>query len=444
MDNEELKKRFPFLKNVDLEDPKQKKKIGMILILIAMGLLVLVLAIMSSAKQKAAQAPPVDVNAVSQQQTSSSPADKDGKKQKIELLEIPQGENSNEDAVLSSTNMISARERQRSSRGASLKDLYGQAEYGDDPLADPLETNQGKVYSSSSSNLEEIKRMYNTPGATAAATASKEGTQANETASSTATPKKKTINRGGAPSSTTPPSQTSHGMVDPYAPAHSSNPPSRVTTQTSREDYEGFPSNAAPSNSRDVADTVKAAPKTVRKSGGISSLDDWGSVDGIGGLDEEDQYVTVDASKPVKVMFVREQKITSGQRVFLRLLDDIAADGILIPKNTHLSAQCTIGERLQIKVNNIEINGKIINLGYTAFDNDGNEGLHCPESTNKQQVQQGTNTAMNIGQSLLQSRITGIAGQIVSSGTSIIRSSTGKVTAQVNAGYTFFLLKDDY
>ena len=422
MDNEELKKKFPFLKNVDLDDPKQKKQFGMILAIIAMGLLVIVLAIMSSAKKKEAAAPPVSIDATEQTAPSS------GRKQKTELLELPQADNTREDEVLSSTSMISVRERQRNNRGSSLKDLYGQAEYTDDPMATPEEKESGAYGTGSTSSMDDIKKMYNINN-----TGSVDDSGEPEDRPQTPSPKKKTINRGGTPSAS-----TSHGMVSPDTPTVSSDPPSRVSYPAAREDYEGYPS--APADTTATA----AAPKTVRKSGGISSLDDWGSVDGIGGLDGEDQYVTVDADKPVKVMFVREQKITSGQRVFLRLLDDIAADGILIPKNTHLSAQCTIGERLQIKVNNIEINGKIINLGYTAFDNDGNEGLHCPETANKQQIQQGQNTAMNIGQSILQSRVTGIAGQVLSSGTSIIRSSTGKVTAQVNAGYTFFLLKDEF
>lgn len=425
MDNEELKKKFPFLKNVDLDDPKQKKQLGMILAIIAMGLLVIVLAIMSSSKKKAAGTPHVDINATEQ---TAEPTPRNRKK--AELLELPQADNTREDEVLSTTSMISVRERQRNNRGSSLKDLYGQAEYNDDPMAMPDEKETGAYGAGTTSSMDDIKKMYNIHNT------SYEDESGEQESRPQASAQKKKINRGG-----TPPASTSHGMVSPDTPTVSPDPPSRVSYPAAREEYEGYPSAPAAANS-DTA--VAAAPKTVRKSGGISSLDDWGSVDGIGGLDEEDQYVTLDADKPVKVMFVREQKITSGQRVFLRLLDDIAAEGILIPKNTHLSAQCTIGERLQIKVNNIEINGKIINLGYTAFDNDGNEGLHCPETANKQQVQQGTNTAMNIGQSLLQSRVTGIAGQVLSSGTSIIRSSTGKVTAQVNAGYTFFLLKDEY
>ena len=61
----------------------------------------------------------------------------------------------------------------------------------------------------------------------------------------------------------------------------------------------------------------------------ISSLDD----------DFEDAAVQYEGSKrPFRCMFVRDQKLTSGQRVTLRLLEDYNQDGVRIPANTHLAA----------------------------------------------------------------------------------------------------------
>ena len=197
-----------------------------------------------------------------------------------------------------------------------------------------------------------------------------------------------------------------------------------------------------------VPQPVAPAPEVQkrRRSGGIMSLED-GDQDGISSVDGDDQYVIIDENRPVKVMFVRDQKVSSGERVSLRLLEDIAADNILIPKNTHLSAQCSIGERLKLTVSNIEINGRILELGYTAFDNDGSEGLYCPETNSRKAAKQAESQASAIGSALSGMYLPGFAGQIVNAGSQIVKSAgsgsgASKVTAQVKSGYTFYLLKD--
>jgi len=196
------------------------------------------------------------------------------------------------------------------------------------------------------------------------------------------------------------------------------------------------------------------APRAVRRSGGISSLEgDWGTVEGISSLDNESQYVTQDDDHPYRVMFTRDQKIKSGDRITVRLLEDMAVDGVLIPKNTHLSATCQIGERLQIVVTNIEINGRIYALNYTAYDNDGSQGLYCPisgatqtsDKTKNSAVQSASNilssAASIAGSAMGSSALGSIVGNMSNIGASAITSRNGSVTAQVNSGYTFYLLK---
>ena len=60
---------------------------------------------------------------------------------------------------------------------------------------------------------------------------------------------------------------------------------------------------------------------------------------------------------PFKCMFVKSQKIHDGERIRIRLLEDYNADGISIPANTHLTAICKIGKRLELSVLSIQMNG---------------------------------------------------------------------------------------
>ena len=153
-------------------------------------------------------------------------------------------------------------------------------------------------------------------------------------------------------------------------------------------------------------------------------------------------------------MFTRDQKIKSGERITIRLMEDMAVDGVLIPKNTHLTATCQIGERLQITVSNIELGGRIYALNYIAYDNDGSQGLYCPitgaiqakdkgSSSATQAATQAISSAAQIAGTAMGSAALGsLIGNATNIGASAITSRNGSVTAQVNSGYTFYLLKN--
>ena len=191
---------------------------------------------------------------------------------------------------------------------------------------------------------------------------------------------------------------------------------------------------------QDTKDTYTApANTTVIRSGGISSLEGWDSDNGISSLDDSDEMLTEDDDKPFKCMFARESKIKSGQRAAIILMEDLLINGVLVPKNTHLMAFCNISGRLEMTVVNIEINGRIIPLGYEAYDNDGSPGIYCPDVGSTGQ------TVKNRGTRIIGSGLTGkvgrTAGEIISTGVSLIQNSTGEKTVTVPAGYTFYIVK---
>ena len=101
------------------------------------------------------------------------------------------------------------------------------------------------------------------------------------------------------------------------------------------------------------------------------------------------------AKRPFKCMFVRDQKLTSGQRVTLRLLEDYVEGGVRIPANTHLAAICKIGDRLELQVRSLEINGRIIPLALDAYDTDGLQGIYCPETSASKGAKQAGNDAIS-------------------------------------------------
>jgi conjugative transposon TraM protein len=78
------------------------------------------------------------------------------------------------------------------------------------------------------------------------------------------------------------------------------------------------------------------------------------------------------------------QTIVNGSVVKLRLSADITLQGTTIPKNTFLYGMATLkGERLEIKIENLQHHGSIFPVQLSVFDIDGIEGIYIPGAINR-------------------------------------------------------------
>ena len=173
-----------------------------------------------------------------------------------------------------------------------------------------------------------------------------------------------------------------------------------------------------------------------------------GSSDGIiSSLDDDYEDASVQygdgEKRPFKCMFVRDQKLTSGQRVTLRLLEDYNMDGVRIPVNTHLAAICKIGDRLELQVRSLEMNGRIIPLDLDAYDTDGLQGIYCPETSASRNRQKASTEAISTAGTTFGGLVGDIASTVIRTGASIARSASGEVSVSVVSGYEFYLVKSD-
>ena len=187
--------------------------------------------------------------------------------------------------------------------------------------------------------------------------------------------------------------------------------------------------------------TVPSGQSQRTSSSSISSLDDgWGG--GLSSLGADDYRSDGGGDRPFRCMFTRDEKIRNGQRVTLRTLEDIVVDGVFIPANAHISAICSVKDRLMVSVNSFESNGHIYSLNMDGYDNDGALGIYCPSSANSSATNTARNDALSVGQSVLGGRMGAIASGIVRTGVSIAKSAgSGESSVTVPAGYTFYIMK---
>ena len=92
------------------------------------------------------------------------------------------------------------------------------------------------------------------------------------------------------------------------------------------------------------------------------------------------------------------QTVTDGQTVRLRLLESMAVDERIIPKNSIVVGSTKIqGERLCITITSIENGRMIIPVELSVYDTDGQEGIFIP---NSMEVSAAKEVAANMGGSM--------------------------------------------
>ncbi len=204
---------------------------------------------------------------------------------------------------------------------------------------------------------------------------------------------------------------------------------------------------------RDVL-TGGAAEETPEQVGGDAAaepasidLSAVGSSDGIiSTLDDDFSDAAVQyegAKRPFRCMFVRDQKLKSGQRVTLRLLEDYVDGSVRIPANTHLAAICKLGDRLELSVRSLEMNGRIVPLALDAYDTDGLQGIYCPETSASKNSRQASNDAISAAGTTFGGLVGDLASTVLRTGASIARSASGEVSVSVVSGYEFYLVKSE-
>ena len=209
----------------------------------------------------------------------------------------------------------------------------------------------------------------------------------------------------------------------------------RKRAEMVRDVITGTSSEAEGASSPDSVDEDEVELKYHSDDDIVFSLDDEFTDDGVN--------YPEDSKRPFRCMFIRDEKLKEGQRVTLRLLETYEENGVRIPANSHLNAICKIGNRLELNVKSVEMNGKIIPLNLCAYDTDGLKGIYCPETSSNKNAKKAENDALSVSGATFGGLVGDIANTIIRTGVNIARSSSGEVSVNVSSGYEFFLVKSE-
>lgn len=144
----------------------------------------------------------------------------------------------------------------------------------------------------------------------------------------------------------------------------------------------------------------------------------------------------------IEAVIHETQTIVNGSIVKLRLRTDVILQSTLIPKNTFLYGTASLkGERLEVKINNIQYRNSIFPVELTAYDIDGIDGIYIPGAINRDVAKASADRSIQtLG-------LTGVtdswgaqaAGMGIEAAKSLISKKVKLIKVVVKAGYQVLL-----
>ena len=144
----------------------------------------------------------------------------------------------------------------------------------------------------------------------------------------------------------------------------------------------------------------------------------------------------------------KEQTLTDGQRILLRLIEPLQAGQSNIPAGYVIAGTARLQkDRLGVEINSIEYEGSIIPVSMAVYDTDGSSGIYCPGSEELDAAKDAAaNVGTNIGSNI---SLTASAGQqiamdltrgLISGGTQYLSKKLRIVRVTLKENYEVLLL----
>lgn len=157
-------------------------------------------------------------------------------------------------------------------------------------------------------------------------------------------------------------------------------------------------------------------------------------------LDEE--QASEEMQNSIEAAIHQTQTIVNGSVVKLRLSQDIFLQGTPIPKNTFLYGMAALkGERLEVKISNIQYNNSIFPVELAVYDIDGIDGIYIPGAISRDVAKSSADRSIQTFglTGISDSWGTQAAGMGIEAAKSLISKKVKLIKVAVKAGYRVLL-----
>lgn len=144
----------------------------------------------------------------------------------------------------------------------------------------------------------------------------------------------------------------------------------------------------------------------------------------------------------IEAVIHETQTIVNGSVVKLRLITDVMLQGTIIPKNTFLYGTASLkGERLEVKIDNIQFRNSIFPVELTVYDMDGIDGIYIPGAVSRDVAKASADRSIQtLGMTgLTDSWGAQAAGMGIEAAKSLMSKKVKLIKVVVKAGYKVLL-----
>ena len=144
----------------------------------------------------------------------------------------------------------------------------------------------------------------------------------------------------------------------------------------------------------------------------------------------------------IEAVIHETQTIVNGSVVKLRLITDVMLMGTIIPKNTFLYGTASLkGERLEVKIDNIQFRNSIFPVELTIYDIDGIDGIYIPGALSRDVAKASADRSIQtLGMTgLTDSWGAQAAGMGIEAAKSLMSKKVKLIKVVVKAGYKVLL-----
>lgn len=153
----------------------------------------------------------------------------------------------------------------------------------------------------------------------------------------------------------------------------------------------------------------------------------------------------------IKAVVSETQVVKSGDNVKLQLLEDIRlANGLIVPRNRYLIARANLnGNRMNLVVQSVEVDGALAGVQLSAYDISGQEGIYIPDAPITDAVAEftdgmanslTTSTSVNINNTTAVEQVKGdLIRGAVKGAANLVNGKVKTYKVKINSGYRLYL-----
>lgn len=151
------------------------------------------------------------------------------------------------------------------------------------------------------------------------------------------------------------------------------------------------------------------------------------------------------AHNVVAAVIHENQVVGNGSVLKMRLLEDYHAGSVKVPKGTFVYGAVQLnGERMKIRVGNINVNGRIVNTKLEVHDIDGIQGIYVPEMLDREVIIRSADQSVQsigIGQNISSALISEATSAGIQAAKSLFSKRARRIRIELKSDYRL-LLKD--